>query len=231
MGDLSHYFDIILFAMVAAFLVLRLRSVLGRRTGNERRRNLYVRGPAPTADKPGPAKPAVNKIVTLTQRRTPSPLAAGAPPANTVAGGLAQITAADPGFEAAGFLDGARVAFEMIVAAFAKGDKNTLHPLLSDDTYRSFAAAIDEREAAGETLETRIAKFKDIDVVEAGMDGQNARVTVKIATDQINVLRAHDGSVVDGDPQNLIERTDFWTFARDSRSSDPNWLLVATGSG
>jgi predicted lipid-binding transport protein (Tim44 family) len=224
MGDLPHYFDIILFAMVAAFLVLRLRSVLGRRTGNERRRDLFVRGSTPAGDKVG-----AGKIVSLTPR--PSPLAAVAPPANTVAGGITQISTADPGFEASAFLDGARLAFELVVAAFAKGDKTALRPLLSDDTYRSFATAIDEREAASETLETRIAKIKDIDIVEAGMDGRAARVTVKLVSDQNNVLRAHDGSVVDGDPQNLIEKTDFWTFARDTRSNDPNWLLVATGSG
>ena len=222
MGDVGHYFDIILFAMVAVFLILRLRSVLGRRTGNERRRDLIVRGSTPSGD---------NKIVSLTQRPSAAPLAAGAPPANTVAGGVAQITAADPGFEAGPFLDGARGAFELIVAAFAKGDKSALRPLLSDDTYRSFTTAIDEREAAGETLETRVDKLKDIDVVEAGIDGRAARVTVKIVSDQINVLRAHDGSVVDGDPQNLIEKTDFWTFTRDTRSNDPNWVLAATGSG
>lgn len=224
MGDLPHYFDIILFAMVAAFLVLRLRSVLGRRTGNERRRDLFARGSTSAADKVGGGK-----IVTLTKR--PGPLAAGAPPANTVAGGVAQIVAADPGFEASGFLDGARAAFEMIVSAFAKGDKAALQPLLADETYTSFSAAIDEREAAGETLETRIDKLKDIDIVEAGIDGRAARLTLKIVTDQINVLRAHDGSVVDGDPQNLIEKIDFWSFARDTRSNDPNWLLVGTGSG
>jgi predicted lipid-binding transport protein (Tim44 family) len=216
MGDLPHYFDIILFAMVAFFLVLRLRSVLGRRTGNERRRDLYT---------------GSGKVVTLAQRPNTSPLAAAAPPPNTVAGGIAGITAADPEFEAAGFLGGARGAFELIVGAFAKGDKGALRPLLSDETYRPFTAAIDEREAAGETLETRIAKLKDIDIVEAGMDGRSARVTIRLVSDQINVLRAHDGSIVDGDPQNLIEKTDFWTFARDTRSTDPNWLLVATSSG
>jgi predicted lipid-binding transport protein (Tim44 family) len=226
MGDISHYFDIILFAMVAAFLVLRLRSVLGRRTGNERRRDLYVHDPAPTGDKPGG-----NPIVTLNPRPAPAPLVAGSPPPNTVAGGLAQIKAADPSFEVGAFLDGARAAFDMIVSAFAKGDKVQLHSLLNDDTYKPFAAAIEERESAGETLETRIAKLKDIDIIEAGMDERSARVTVKLVSDQINVLRAHDGSVVDGDPNNLIEKTDFWTFARDTRSSDPNWLLVATGSG
>jgi predicted lipid-binding transport protein (Tim44 family) len=224
MGDLPHYFDIILFAMVAAFLVLRLRSVLGRRTGNERRRDLYMRGPAASRD-----KSPNGQIVTLTPR--PGPLAVAAPPANTVAGGIAQITAVDPGFETSGFLDGARGAFELIVSAFAEGDKKALRPLLADDTYRSFGAAIDEREAAGESLETRIDKLKDIDIVEAGMDGRTARVTVKLVSDQVNVLRAHDGSVVDGDPQNKVEKTDFWTFARDTRSTDPNWQLVATGSG
>lgn len=226
MGDLSHYFDIILFAMVAFFLVMRLRSVLGRRTGNERRRDLYVRGSSPAGDKSGG-----NKVVTLTQRPNPAALTAAAPPPNTVAGGIAAITSADSGFEAAGFLDGARGAFELIVGAFARGDKAALRSLLSDETYRPFTAAIDEREAAGETLETRVAKLKDIDIVEAGMDSRSARVTVRLVSDQINVLRAHDGSVVDGDPQNLIEKTDFWTFARDTRSADPNWLLVATSSG
>jgi predicted lipid-binding transport protein (Tim44 family) len=226
MGDLSHYFDIILFAMIAGFLVLRLRSVLGRRTGNERRRDLYVRGPAPSRDQSGG-----NKIMTLTPRPAGGPLAPGAPPANTVAGGIAQITAADPGFEVSAFLDGARGAFELIVDAFAKGDKDRLRPLLSDDTYKSFSAAIDERVTARETLETRIAKLKDADIIEAGMDGRAARVTVKLVSDQVNVLRAHDGSVVDGDPQNFIEKTDFWTFTRDTRASDPNWQLVATGSG
>lgn len=222
MGDLPHYFDIFLFAMVALFLVLRLRSVLGRRTGNERRRDPFLRGPAPASD----------KIVPLGRApAAPPPIAAAAAPPGTVAGGLGQIAAADPGFDTAHFIEGARGAFGLIVAAFAKGDREGLRPLLSDDTYKSFAAAIAEREAARESLETRVDKIKDIDIVEAGMDGPAARITVRLVSDQINVLRAHDGSVVDGDPNNLIEKTDHWTFSRDTRSSDPNWLLIATGSG
>jgi predicted lipid-binding transport protein (Tim44 family) len=222
MGDLPHYFDIILFAMVAAFLVLRLRSVLGRRTGNERRRE-YLRGPVVTDD----------KVVAIGQRPAPAPAAplAGAVPAGAVAGGLAQIAAADPGFDSKQFIVGARAAFEWILGAFAAGDKTKLRSLLSDDVFKSFAEAIDEREAAGETLETGINKLSDADIVEAGLDGGAARVTVKLVSEQIHVLRAHDGSVVDGDPQNPVEKTDFWTFARDAGSSDPNWLLVATGSG
>jgi predicted lipid-binding transport protein (Tim44 family) len=223
MGDIPHYFDIILFAMVAAFLVLRLRSVLGRRTGNERRRDpSYLRGPAPAGD----------KVVPLTTPPNAAPpVAPVTVSANPIADGLAQIAAVDSGFDAPRFLDGARAAFELIVAAFAKGDKSGLRPLLSDEVFIPFTAAIDERGAAGETLETSIAKLKDIDIVEAGMSGRSARVTVKLISDQIHVLRAHDGSVVDGDPNNVIEKTDFWTFARDTRSPDPNWQLVATGSG
>jgi predicted lipid-binding transport protein (Tim44 family) len=227
MGDLPNYFDIILFAMVAIFLVLRLRSVLGRRTGNERRRDPFMRGQVTPS-------PAGDKVVTLSPRPTPAvaaPLAPAPATANSVASGLAQITAADPGFDTAPFLSGARGAFGIIVTAFAKGDKKALRPLLSDETCQSFSAAIDEREAAGETLETQIATIKDIDIVEAGMDGRSARITVKVISDQVNVLRAHDGSVVDGNSDNVVEKTDFWTFARDTRSSDPNWLLVATDSG
>jgi predicted lipid-binding transport protein (Tim44 family) len=227
MGDLPNYFDIILFAMVAIFLVLRLRSVLGRRTGNERRRDPFIRGQVTPS-------PAADKVVTLGRPPNPAvaaPLAPAPATANSVASGLAQITAADPGFDAAPFLSGARGAFGIIVTAFAAGDKSALRPLLSDETYKSFSAAIDEREAAGETLETRIDTIKDIDIVEAGVDDRSARVRVKVVSDQTNVLRAHDGSVVDGNPENLIEKTDFWTFARDTRSPDPNWLLVATDSG
>jgi predicted lipid-binding transport protein (Tim44 family) len=220
MGDLPHYFDIILFAMIAAFLVLRLRSVLGRRTGNERRRESYLRSAAPAGD----------KVVSMPQRPAPPP-ADTAPAAEGVAGGLARIAAADPGFTAEDFLAGSRGAFELIVTGFAAGDKPKLRSLLSDEVFNPFSTAIDERAAAGETLETRLVNLKDIDVVAAEMTGRTARVTVKLVSEQVYVLRAHDGSVVDGDPQHPIEKTDFWTFARDTRSSDPNWLLVATSSG
>ena len=121
-------------------------------------------------------------------------------PPDAVAAGLERIRAADPGFDPTAFLEGARMAFEMIVAAFAAGDKAQLRPLLSDEVYKPFSGAIDEREAAGETLETRILQLKSIDIVEAGLAGRMARVTVKFVTDQTNVLRAHDGSIVDGHP-------------------------------
>jgi len=224
MGDFPHYADIILFAMIAAFLVLRLRSVLGRRTGNERRRDMFIRQ----------ADAARERVVALGQRRPapppPSPPPADALPAS-VAAGLARIRGADPGFEPAEFLEGARGAFGIIVEAFAAGDKNRLRPLLSDEVFAGFAGAIDERNAARETMETRIASLKELDIAEAALAGTTARVTVKLVSDQINILRGHDGSIVDGDPDKPVEKTDFWSFARDTRSGDPNWVLVATGGG
>ena len=220
MGDMPHYFDIVLFAMVAAFLVLRLRSVLGRRTGNERRSETMMR----RAEAPS------EKVVPLGNRAAPAPLVT-ATPADAVAAGIERIRGAEPGFDPEHFLGGARVAFEMIVAAFAEGDKAKLRPLLSDDVYNPFGTAIDERSGAGETLDTRILQLKGLDIIEAGLVGRTARVTVKFVSDQINVLRAHDGSIVDGDPDHAIEKTDFWSFARDIRSGDPNWVLVQTASG
>jgi predicted lipid-binding transport protein (Tim44 family) len=231
MGDLPHYFDIILFAMVAAFLVLRLRSVLGRRTGQERRPDPVLRrAEAPAADKL--ADKVGDKVVSLgnLNQAAPAPVIAPTPP-DAVAAGLERIRAADPAFDPAQFLEGARLAFEMVVGAFAEGDKSRLRSLLSDDVYRPFAAAVDERSAAGETLETRIIGLKGLDVTEADLAGRMASITVKFVSDQINVLRAHDGSIVDGDPDNAIEKTDFWSFSRDTGSSDPNWVLVATASG
>ena len=222
MEDLPHYADIILFAMIAAFLVLRLRSVLGRRTGSERRRDVFMRQ----------AEASRDKVVALGQRRPPAPPPpASAPPADSVTAGLARIRAVDHGFDPAEFLAGARGAFEMIVSAYAAGDKQQLRPLLDDEVFKPFAAAIDEHEAAGETMETRIVALKQLDIVDATLADSNARVTVKLVSDQINVLRAHDGSIVDGDPQHPIEKTDFWTFTRDTRSNDPNWVLIATDSG
>jgi predicted lipid-binding transport protein (Tim44 family) len=222
MGEFQQYFDIILFAMVAAFLVLRLRSVLGRRTGNERRRELFVRRP----------RPAPEKGSTLIEP-TPATAPTAMPPlpADAVAEGLNQIHRADPSFDPTQFLEGARAAFDMIVTDFAKGDKAALRPLLSDDVFQQFVTAIDERGAAKESLESRILRLDNADIVEAELLGRNAQVTVKLTSQQINVTRAMDGSIVDGDPERAAEKTDYWTFARDTRASDPIWVLVATSSG
>jgi len=221
MGEFQ-YFDIILFAMIAGFLVLRLRSVLGRRTGNERRRDLFPRRAAPAAE----------KVPTLVEpdKRVAGP-GSDPPPPDVVAEGLNRIRRADASFDPAHFIEGARAAFEMIVAAFAKGDKAELRPLLSDEVFQRFAMAIDERVTARETLETQIEKLDSVDIVEAGVAERTAQVTLKLVSHQINVTRAMDESIVDGAPGQPVEKTDYWTFARDTRSTDPNWVLVATSSG
>jgi predicted lipid-binding transport protein (Tim44 family) len=216
MSDGFQYFDIIIFAMIAAFLVLRLRSVLGRRTGTEKPREFRPL-----------AKPATDNVVSL-----PEGLHAHeelAPPASPEAG-LTQIRNADPKFDPDGFVQGARGAFEIIVKAFAAGDTATLRPLLSDDVYERFAEAIRHRLAAKETLETHLVTIKAAEIDEAELNGRTAFVTVKFVSDQVNVTRAADGKIIEGEPDNVVEKTDFWTFARNTRSQDPNWLLVATRS-
>jgi predicted lipid-binding transport protein (Tim44 family) len=221
MGEFQ-YFDIILFAMIAGFLVLRLRSVLGRRTGNERRRDLFPRRAAPAAD----------TLATLVEPDKRVARATGdGPSADVVADGLNGIRRADSSFDPSDFIEGARTAFEIIVAAFAKGDKAELRPLLSGEVFQRFAAAIDERLAAKETLETHLERLDHVDIVEAGLAGRTAQVTLKLVSHQVNVTRAMDGSIVDGAPGQPVEKTDYWTFARDTRSADPNWVLVATSSG
>ena len=220
MGEFQ-YFDIILFAMVAGFLVLRLRSVLGRRTGNERRRDLFPRRATPAAD----------KVATLVEPDKRVARSAGdAAPADVVAEGLNRIRRADPSFDPTQFIEGARTAFEMIVAAFAKGEKAELRPLLSDEVFRRFAMAIDERVAAKEALETQIERLDSVDIGEAELVARTAQVTLKLVSHQVNVTRAMDGSIVEGSPGQPVEKTDYWTFARDTRSTNPNWVLVATSS-
>jgi predicted lipid-binding transport protein (Tim44 family) len=220
MGDFQ-YFDIILFAMIAGFLVLRLRSVLGRRTGNERRRDGFMRTRAPIPEKAGPASERGNGAAVV-------PLEAK--PMDAVAQGLDRIRRADPDFDPEHFVGGARAAFEIIVGAFANGDKAALRPLLSDEVYRPFVVTIDERAAAQETLETRIEELDSPDITAAELAGPTARIVVRFISRQINVTRATDGSIVDGDPEHPVEKTDYWTFARDTRSTDPNWVLAATSS-
>lgn len=221
-----HFFDIIIFAMIAAFLVLRLRSVLGRRTGTEQRRADPFR--------PGPAEPAGEKVIPLPDRagRKPAetielpPAAKGAP----LEAGLAQIHVADPGFTIDGFAGGAKVAFEMIVDGFARGDRKALRPLLNDTVFEHFSAAIKAREDAEQNHETTLVSIKSADIVEAQMDGRTAFVTIKFVSEQVNLTRDKDGNLVDGNPRHVAEISDIWTFARNTRSHDPNWTLVETRS-
>jgi predicted lipid-binding transport protein (Tim44 family) len=223
MSEGFAYIDILFFAMVAAFIALRLRSVLGRRTGSERRRGEEFSGAR--------ANGAADNVVALPDRtgdddRSDDAIAELAE--GDVKSGLTAIRIADRQFDLGSCVAGARGAFEMIVDAYAAGDKGALRPLLDDEVFARFAGAIDQRQADGHTLETQVVALDDIDVIEAAMIGSRARVVIRFASEQINVVRDGDGNVVDGDPIKSAQVVDIWTFERDVRNRDPNWTLVET---
>lgn len=223
MGDGFQFLDIVLFAMVAAFLVLRLRSVLGKRTGHEQPRQDPISQRNQEAETDG-------NVVELPNRNHAADPMADLDPDDPLTAGIADIRGADDSFDPSGFADGARGAFEMIVQGFAEGDRDNLQMLLADDVYENFEAAIDEREEAEETLESTIIGIKSAEVIEAEMDGKNAMVTVKFVSEQVNVTRDSEDRIIDGDPNQVTEITDIWTFSRDTTSRDPNWKLVETRS-
>ena len=222
------FIDILFFAMVAAFLVLRLRSVLGRRTGHERQRPTNIgRAPAEAARKePGRGEASPDNVVALPDRSKPITIRPDSP----LAASLSQITAADPSFDEERFVQGAKMAFEMIVTAFANGDRDTLRPLTSGEVFANLERAMRERETAGHTFDSTLVGIKHAEIVAAELDAREARVTVKVVSEQVNVTRDSDGRTVAGSASAVDEVTDIWTFARDTRSREPTWLLVATRS-
>ncbi len=223
MGEGFKFLDIVLFAMVAAFLVLRLRSVLGRRTGHEQPRH----DPLSTRSQESQSE---GNVVELPNRRDDAETDAEIDPNDPLSAGLTRIRIADNSFDPAGFADGARAAFEMIVQAFAEGDKETLRNLLADEVYEGFDEAIDTRTEAENTLDTTIIGIKSAEIVEADMDGQDAMVTVKFVSEQVNVTLDSQDRIIEGDPNQVTEITDIWTFSRNTASRDPNWKLIETRS-
>lgn len=236
--------DIIVFALLAAGCGWKLYTILGRRTGNERsfdplagRNPANPARPAPEADNDtttaDTTMKAPSNVVLLPrdQRRLEAALAA-AP--EEVRQGLEAIARADPSFNPADFLSGAKVAFDMILTAFAKGDALALRPLLNDDVYRNFNAAITERQRLNQKLNSTLVGILGHDIATAELVGEGnraeARVTVKFTSQQINVTTDASGAVVDGSPTEVATITDLWTFARQIKARDPNWQLVATDS-
>jgi predicted lipid-binding transport protein (Tim44 family) len=234
---MSDVFDIytIIFLALAVFIFLRLRSVLGQRTGRER----------PPYD-PYSARDAVrpstgDNVVALPGRsgETPTVPAEPAEPAwkgvaeegSSVAAGINAIAQADKTFDAKHFVTGARAAYEMIVTAYAEGDRRTLKNLLSRDVYEGFEAAIRERESKGETVESRFVSIDKSDITAADLRGHTAHVTVRFVSQLVSATRDRNGEVIDGSPEKVTDVTDVWTFARDLSSRDPNWKLVATEAG
>jgi len=229
--------DLILFAALALFLIFRLGSVLGKRTGHQKPTDLFgdrgAQGGA-SRDRSGEREDRADEnVIPMPGKRDQSWDDDGeeSPQMQGPAGsGLTQIKVADPSFDPDQFVDGARQAFEMIVTAYAEGDGRTLKQLLSKDVYESFAAAIREREKAGERMEDTLYGIDEASVVDAGMDGNTASVTVKFVSQQVNVTYDSEGRVVAGDPNEVASVTDIWTFQRNVKSRDPNWELAETRS-
>jgi predicted lipid-binding transport protein (Tim44 family) len=218
--------DLVLFGMIAAFLVLRLRSILGKRTGFERQAP-----PVPPQGQAGPVRPAAGPVIDVRAEQPAQAATQNVPDPSSPSGqALAQMRGLDRTFDPARFLGGAEQAFRMIVAAFAGGDRVGLRALLSDDTYRAFEQAIGAREKAGETQVSEIRSIHRLTIEQAELRGRVGSVTVRIVSDQISYTTDKDGRPVAGTDA-VTEITDIWTFERDLTQPDPTWRLVAARSG
>ncbi len=236
-------FDIttVIFAVLVVFVVWKLRSVLGTRTGTERpphdpfaeRRKTRDAKPGTPGETgtiirlPGAGDPRVPEA----QRQAPERDGWAkfvSPDATSALDGLDRIKAADAAFSPADFVQGARMAYEMIITAFAKGDRTALKPLLGRDVLDGFSASIAEREAAGHTLETTFVSLDKALIEDAQLRGRTAHITMRFQPQLISVTRNREGEAIEGAPDQVNQVTDLWTFARESGAPDPNWKLVAT---
>lgn len=225
---MSELIDIILLGLLAGFIAFRLYAVLGRRTGHERARDEQLRMPDGAETNPKPASSKDN-VVTLPDR----PVQAGTSSSglSPLARALMDIKLADRNFDTERFISGARQAYEMIVTAFARGERDVLRPLLSEDVFETFERAIKSREARNVRVDFTFLKLKGSRVSGAEMKGRTAEVTVTFESEVMMAGYDPSGTLVEGDAKTPHNVTDIWTFARDTGSRDPNWALVATASG
>lgn len=226
--------------VICIVVVIQLRNVLGKRTGNERppfdpysakSESKLEKGEADNVvtmpRRKGSAKPVLNPH--LEEEETVTAVIDRMAEAGTALNeGLRRIVEADSNFDPDGFLVGARSAYEYIVTAFAAGDRKTLKNLLSDDVFDGFDGAIRDREERKETIDFSFVGINKATIVSADLIGAMARVQVNFKSELIQAIMDRDGRVVDGDPNAVDEVTDIWTFERDTSSRDPNWRLIAT---
>ena len=216
--------EIVILAAIAAFLGLRLYSVLGQRSEHEEE-PVRHRYDAPDAQVP-PAADSQNAPA-----REPVNLRTNNAVASGNEGAIRAIAAADPRFDLLAFLEGAKAAYGMILEAFWKGDKETLRELTDEDVYAGFSAAIDAREEAGEKMENRLIRIEDATIHGAELDGRTARISVSFVSDIAMLTRDKDGNVVAGSLDDAVESRDIWTFMRNVDARDPNWVLDETDEG
>ena len=226
----------VVFAVLAIFVLFKLRSVLGTRTGNERPPADPFSRPRPDEKAADPAASDGNVIrlpgaAVRDQADTATPQDRwGALAQPTAFEGLDAIAAADPAFTGKSFLAGAGSAYEMIIAAFAAGNTEMLKGLLAQDVFDSFAGAISARQARGETVETTFVSMDKSLIAEAQLRGKTAQITVRFASKLITATHDKAGAVIDGSTEKVVDVIDVWTFAREAGARDPNWKLVATES-
>lgn len=238
-----HDVDIytIIFLALAVFIFLRLRSVLGQRTGSERPPyDRAARDVLQGRTEPGRPENVVPLPGTIIDQ---APLAPADPepaaerwkgiaePDSELARGLDAIAAEDSSFDPKYFLTGAKSAYEMIVMAFAQGDRRTLKDLLSQEVYASFDSAIRDREQRGEKMERKFVGIDKAELIGAEMRGRIASLTVRFMSQMITATRDKAGEIVDGSAETIADATDVWTFSHDMNSRDPNWKLVDTEGG
>lgn len=235
MGEILD-FPTLIVIVVAIVVLLRLRSVLGTRTGNERPPSVRYESisrtrpdnddtvvPLPVRKTPQDAAEAERA-----QRKLDAEIEKYSSGRTEIEDGLRAISQVDPGFSPKQFLEGAKSAYEMIVSAYAAGDRKSLRNLLDKDVFDSFDAAITEREAAGQTVDFTFVGLSNIEFVEAELDKRNAVVTLRIDAEVVSITKDREGEIVEGTPGQVVAIADEWTFVRNTRSRDPNWKLVAT---
>ena len=212
MSDGFAFFDIIIFAMLAIYLVFQLRRALGRKTGMEKPpKNEFTKENETTSQH--------ENIISLNGENQDQAVSAS---------GITILRQLHSSFNEKEFISGSRAAFSWIVSAFADGDVVKLEPLLGPKLFKSFEQAIQERADAGEKLETKIVSIKSAQIDEVLVEGNIATVTVEFISDQIKVVRDSEENIVDGDPDTIESLTDLWTFNRDVTSRNPNWILTRT---
>ena len=218
------HLDILIFAAIAAFLIYRLKTVLGTRHGDERQRPnpFAVNDTAAPRPLEAPKAEVLKKPVKLIDYISNKD--------GRIDAGLDEIAAVDRNFDVNDFMEGAKSAFAMIVTAYSEGRRDDLQPLLSPKLYADFEAGIAAREAAGHIAETTIHRIKSARIVEAHLGGTMAYVTVDYDVEQTTVTRDQTGAVVEGNPDRIASIEDIWTFTRDTRSSNPNWILIETSA-
>ena len=234
---MEDFFDIptLIVIGLAIVVLVRLRSVLGTRTGNERN-PLERRAPAAktaTDDKvvpmrPRPAEPVSDGDSERRALKVAAEIETFSRGQAEIAAGLKAITDADPSFSPKAFVEGAKQAYEMIVTAFATGDRKTLKNLLEKDVYDGFERAIAEREAEGRKIDFTFVGLPKVEIAEAELDRRDARIAMRFNAEVVSATRDKDGALIEGNADQVQLIADEWTFARNPKSRDPNWKLVAT---